>query len=243
MRIRAEDLTALTRKLGRLAELERADEEAILNLPFQIEKVHAGRQLVQEGGRPSDCCLLIDGYACRHKLTLSGARQIVSFHIAGDILDLQHLHFAVADHHVQAITPGTVGWLPKSELKALARRRPNISEALWRDTLIDASIFREWVLNVGRREARPRIAHMLCEFAVRCEAAGLGSAESFEWPMTQEHIADATGLTPVHVNRTLKSLSAAGLLENIRGRYRIKDWARLKQAAEFDERYLHAEAA
>jgi CRP-like cAMP-binding protein len=114
---------------------------------------------------------------------------------------------------------------------------------MWRDTLIDASVFREWVLNVGRRDAKARVAHMLCEFAVRCEDAGLGSAESFAWPMTQEHIADATGLTSVHVNRTLKALTLEGALECERGRYQVADWSRLTQIGEFDKAYLHAAAA
>jgi CRP-like cAMP-binding protein len=243
MRRNDNDLASLTRKLGSLAELDRADQQAILSLPMSIDKVEAGRHLVEEGSRPSECCVLIEGYACRYKVTLAGERQIVSFHIPGDILDLQHLHLALADHHVQSITSARVAWLPKSELKALARQRPNLAEALWRDSLIDASIFREWVLNVGRRKARSRIAHMLCEFAVRCESAGLGPAATFRSPMTQEHIADATGLTPVHVNRTLRSLREDHLLEAIGGRYRIKNWSGLKRVAEFDGRYLHAAAA
>jgi CRP-like cAMP-binding protein len=114
---------------------------------------------------------------------------------------------------------------------------------MWRDTLIDASIFREWVLNVGRRDAKARVAHMLCEFAVRCDVAGLGPVESFAWPMTQEHIADATGLTSVHVNRTLKVLTQDGALECSRGRYWVRDWTRLGQIGEFHKAYLHAVAA
>jgi CRP-like cAMP-binding protein len=236
-------LAALTRKLGSLAPLDDLDRQALHSLPVTIEPVKSGRYLVREGGEPTDCCLLLSGYACRNKVTVPGARQIVSFHIAGDILDLQHLHFAVADHHVQAITRAQVAWIPKAKLRALARQRPAVAEALWRDTLIDASIFREWVLNVGRRDAITRVSHMLCEFATRCEAAGLGPADRFEWPLTQEHIADATGLTPVHINRTLKELSLKGCISSHRGRYRIEDWAMLKNIGEFDRAYLHAAAA
>jgi CRP-like cAMP-binding protein len=199
--------------------------------------------LVREGSQPKNCCLLVTGFACRYKVSAGGGRQIVSFHKAGDIIDLQHLHLRIADHHVQSITSARVAWIPMEELRSLAKRRPAVGEALWRDTLIDASIFREWVLNVGRRDAKERVAHMLCEFATRCEAEGLGSAETFEWPMTQEQIADATGMTSVHVNRTLRALTMDCALRGSGRGYRVNDWARLKHVAGFDPTYLHAEAA
>jgi CRP-like cAMP-binding protein len=158
------------------------------------------------------------------------------------VLDLQHLLFSMADHNVQTITSGTVAWIPSSELKLVAQRRPRIGEALWRDTLIDASIFREWVLNVGRRDAKSRIAHMLCEFAARCRAAGLGSPESIHLPMTQEQIADATGLTAVHVNRMMRALRQDGVIEQKGKELRIVDWDRMRGIADFDPVYLHAAA-
>lgn len=236
-------LASLARKLAALGKLDKRDREALQSLPCTLQKVGAGHQLVREGTQPSDCCLLVSGYACRYKVTPRGGRQIVSFHIAGDVIDLQHLHLAVADHSVQTITGAEVAWIPKAKLRALTAQRPALAEALWRDTLIDASIFREWVLNLGRRDARSRVAHMLCEFAVRCEAAGLGRAASFEWPITQEQIADATGLTPVHVNRTMRALSAEGCIEGRGGRYRVQDWPALISVGEFEKSYLHAAAA
>jgi CRP-like cAMP-binding protein len=236
-------LAAMTRKLARLSKLDGVDRQAIINLPCRLEFVPVGTRLVTEGSEPRDCCVLVKGYACRFKVNEDGERQIVSFHVAGDILDLQHLHLTVADHSVEAITRAEVAWIPKSKLRSVARERPALAEAMWEDTLIDASIFREWVLNVGRREARSRIAHMLCEFATRCEAAGLGSATVFEWPITQDHIADATGLTAVHVNRTPKVLMAEGAIEGGGRSYRVKDWQRLTQIGGFDQMYLHAAAA
>ncbi len=235
-------LGPLIKKLDALASLDQADREAIVRLPFKVERVEGGRHLIQEGSRPSECCVLLKGHACRYKVASDGARQIVSFHIAGDILDLQHLHLEMADHHVQAITPADVTWIPKPELLALTRERPRIGEALWRDSLIDASIFREWVLNVGRRDAKSRIAHMLCEFVVRCEAVGLFKGRIFELPMTQEQIADATGLTPVHVNRMLKALTEEGVLEGGNRSYRVANLQRLQVIGGFDRTYLHAGA-
>jgi CRP-like cAMP-binding protein len=187
-------LASLTRKLGLLAELDDLDRQAINSLPSTIQTVRNGHYLVRQGSQPTDCCLLLTGYACRNKVTVNGSRQIVSFHIAGDILDLQHLHLGIADHHVQAISEAEVAWIPKAKLRSMARQRPMLAEALWRDTLIDASIFREWVLNVGRRDARARVAHMLCEFAVRCEAAGLGRAQG-RWRVRQGLLARCRSLS------------------------------------------------
>lgn len=234
---------AVIRKLERLATLSDEDRQAIGTLPFETRHAGAGTYLVREGERATSCCLLLTGYVCRHKTTSRGDRQIVSFHVPGDIVDLQHLLLSDADHSVQAITEVTYAAVPTAALKAVVQQRPALAEALWRDTLIDASIFREWVLNVGRREAKARVAHMLCEFATRREAAGLGSPTAFELPMTPDDIADATGLTPIHVNRMLAQLTGEGLITRERRTVEIVDWAGMQAAADFDARYLHAAAA
>ena len=235
-------LGTLVSKLGRLTRLTEADRTALSSLPITLRGAGNASHLVREGDAVRECCLLVEGYACRHKLAAGGGRQIVSFHLTGDLLDVQHLLLDVADHNVQAITPVTIGWIPRDALRRLAKERPAIGAALWKDSLIDASIFREWVLNVGRRDALSRIAHMLCEFAARCEAAGLGSFEQFHLPMTQEHIADATGLTSVHVNRMLRTLDREGVLVRAGRDIRIADGARLRSLAEFSPLYLHEAA-
>jgi CRP-like cAMP-binding protein len=114
---------------------------------------------------------------------------------------------------------------------------------MWYDTLVDASIFREWILNIARRDARARIAHVLCEFGVRLEALGLGDRTSYQFPMTQEQLADVTGLTTVHVNRSLMNLEDRGLLTRTQRYVAVADWARLKKAGDFDEAYLHLSMA
>lgn len=233
---------ALIRKLDRLAALDDADHRAIAALPFRLSTARAGAHLVRERDVVSECCLLMSGYAFRYKVAANGNRQIVSFHLASDILDLQHLMLTRADHGLQTLTDARLAWIPVPALQALCRERTAIADALWRDTLIDASIFREWVLNVGQRDAKSRIAHMLCEFAVRREAAGLGSPERFELPMTQEHIADATGLTAVHVNRMLMAMNQEGIIERNKRDVRIRDWERMRRLADFDIDYLHMAA-
>jgi CRP-like cAMP-binding protein len=238
-----EPLEWLIQKIGLLAELTDEDRGAIRTLPASLRTVRALHHLVREGDRPMECCLLVDGFACRYKVTATGNRQIVSFHMRGDVLDLQHLLLPTADHHVQTITEATVAWIPKAAMVALARARPAVGKALWKDSLIDASIFREWVLNVGRRDAKSRIAHMLCEFIVRCEAVGLGSAERLDLPMTQEQIADATGLTSVHVNRMLRVLAEEGVISRRGRQIQVEDWDLMRKVADFDPVYLHEAAA
>ncbi|RYG99756.1 MAG: Crp/Fnr family transcriptional regulator [Alphaproteobacteria bacterium] len=236
-------LSGLTRKLDRLSPLAATDREIISRLPSRMQEVRSQKWIIREGGAITECCILLQGFACRQKLTNNGGRQIVSFHMPGDILDVQHLWFAVADHNVEMVTNGLLAFIPVEELREASLRSPTIAQALWRDALTDASIFREWVLNVGRRDATTRVAHMLCEFAARREAAGLGSPESFELPMTQQDIADATGLTSVHVNRTLRSLESAQILRREGAReIRIADWPKMQRYADFSPEYLHIAA-
>ena len=233
---------ALINKLKRLGRLDSTDVASIASLPSRTEAGRSGQFLVKEGQRVEACCVLLQGYACRSKMTQEGRRQIVSFHMAGDILDLQHFLLQQADHNVQLITAATYAWIPVEALLSVARTRPNIAEALWRDSLIDASIFREWVLNVGQRDSKTRIAHMLCEFAIRRSAAGLGSPDQFELPMTQEQIADATGMTTIHVNRMLSELREQGVIRRKKRTIEIVDWGEMRHIADFDPAYLHQAA-
>lgn len=237
-----EPAAGLIRKLGRLATLDSDERQILSALPYRLETVPAGTLLVSEGSVITQCCVLVEGYACRHKTSAEGKRQIVSFHIAGDILDIQHLMLERADHNVETITGAQVAWVPVDKLRTLALEHPNIGQALWRDVLIDASVFREWVLNVGRRDARTRIAHMLCEVGARALAAGVGSEKHFLLPLSQEQIADATGLTPVHVNRMLRDLREAGALSVVHKGVCIEDFDLLQAISSFDPTYLHAAA-
>ncbi len=190
-------------------------------------------------GRSRRTALLLSGLAYRHKLTPDGSRQIVSLHIPGDMVDLEGSLLKVMDHNVQVLTHAEIAFVPGEAIRQMIEAHPRIGHAMWVDTLIDGSIFREWVVNVGRRDARARIAHLLCEFARRLEVAGLGEKGGYSFPMTQEQLADATGLTSVHVNRTLKSLEAEGLIKREKRFVLIPDWERLRDVAGFNELYLH----
>ena len=218
--------------------LEDADRQALLDLPLRVRSLDHGAYLVREGGLPLVCSVLVDGFAFRQKLTGDGSRQIIALCIPGDAVDLQNMFLDVSDHSVQMLTRGTVVDLNRSDLQHLALSRPALGAAIIRTTLVEASIMREWVVNVGRRDARERIAHVLCEFAVRLEARGLSKA-GFELPMTQEQLADTTGLTPVHVNRVLKGLEADGLITRQRRMIQFPDWRALQHAGDFSRQYLH----
>jgi|UniRef100_UPI0035C9757C CRP-like cAMP-binding protein len=237
-----EPFEAMLRKLDTLAKMDEADRSAIKALPFTVLSAEAGEYLVRERQYETSCCILLSGYACRHKATVRGDRQIVSFHIPGDVLDVWTLLYAVADHNIQTITAARYLVVPSQDLKRVAEARRNVADALWRDSLIDASVFRQWVLNVGRRDAKSRIAHMLCEFATRCALADSGRTDRFEFPLTQADIGDATGLSAVHVSRTLAGMVAERLITCERGMVRVADWGALCGAAAFDPTYLHAAA-
>ncbi len=233
-------LEPLVRKLARWGKLGPADEQAILDLPHKTKSLERHGYIVREREKTTHSCLMLSGFAIRHKIVAGGARQIVAVHMKGDMVDLQNSFLGVADHSVQVLTESEVAFIPREAVQKLAFENRNVGAAMWFDTLVDASIFREWIANIGRRDAYTRIAHLLCEFSLRLKVAGLGEASEYELPMTQEQIADCTGLTAVHVNRTLKTLEAERLIDRRSSRsVSIGDWKKLAAAGDFDSTYLH----
>ena len=138
------------------------------------------------------------------------------------------------------LTAGKIAMISKDEITRIAFERPAVGRAMWLDTLVDGSIFREWIANVGRRDGQTRVAHVLCEFALRLKHAGLGDESGYNLPMTQDQLADVTGLTSVHVNRSIKNLESEGLISRVSPReIVIGDWKRLAAKGDFDSLYLH----
>lgn len=232
-------LMLMARRLGDCSPLDAADTAAILALPFTRRLIPAGQVLVWDGDAPTDSCILLNGFAFRHKSAGSGGRQILSIHMKGDIVDLQNALLPHSDHNVQMLTEGEVAYIPIAAIRALALHHPRVGMAMWHETLVEGSIFREWILNIGRRDAYARIAHLLCEFSLRLQRAELGRQQEYELPISQDQLADAVSLTPVHVNRTLMRLEEEGLIARDRRAIRIHDWRALATVADFNPDYLH----
>ena len=232
-------LSLMLRKLELHAFLPEEDRQAVLALPHTMRTLEPQSYTVREGDPPLACVVLVSGFAYRQKITGDGGRQIVAIHIPGEPLDFQNLFLDVADHNVQTLTRAELAFIPREAIQRIARERPHVAHAILVATLVEASIFREWVLNVGRRDARARLAHVLCEFAVRLEAQGLASEYGYELPMTQEQLADSLGLTSVHVNRTLKLLESEGLIVRNKRNVAFPDWKRMRTVGDFNQRYLH----
>jgi CRP-like cAMP-binding protein len=231
-------LMPLVDKLQRLASLSAPDVKAVLALPHEMRTVPQGQHLVRQGTKTECCTLLLSGWASRQRTTVYGSRQILSFHIRGDFVDLQSALLKTAQDDVQALSRVEIALVPKQAIVDLAFAHPEVGKLLWTDTLIDASIAREWTVNVGRRDARTRILHLMCELYERQRSAGLTFSDDFELPMSQEQLGDATGLTSVHVNRTLQLLGKEGLFKRDRRSVRITDFGTMKHQADFDARYL-----
>ncbi len=232
-------LESLLTNLELRSPLTQDDRKAILALPHTLKILSPGSYLVREGERPTSCGVLLSGFAYRQKLTGDGGRQILSIHIPGEALDFQNVFLNTADHSVQMLTRGQVALVPAVDIQRIASSSQSIGHAILISILVEASVFREWILNVGRRDAKSRLAHVLCELAVRLDAHGLTEEMGYHLPMTQAELADALGLTPVHLNRVIRALEFDGLLLRSRRDLSFPDWERMRDLADFNDRYLH----
>jgi CRP-like cAMP-binding protein len=237
--INARNTHPLIRKLETVFPLSDEERKAILALPIDQRVIEAHQDIVREGDRPSRSFVIADGVACAFKMTGEGKRQILAFHITGDMPDLQSLHLQTLDISIGTITACKVGFIQHEDLQRLCERQARVAAALWRETLIYAAMFREWITNIGRRQALGRAAHFMCEYIVRARAMGLVEDYSCELPITQEELSDAMGLSIVHVNRVLQELRKLGLI-NLESRHlTVLDWTRLQEVGDFDAGYLH----
>jgi len=234
-------LNVLIRKLESIARLSDEERYAILSLPVRTRVLEPRQDIVRDGDKPSQCCLLLDGWACRYKLLSQGRRQIFSFHVPGDIPDLQSLHLHTMDHSLGTLTEASVAFIPHESLLDLTARFPGVAALLWRYTLIDAAIFREWMIGIGRKTAYGRIAHLFCEMYLKLEAVGLAGEHRCPLPITQIDLGDALGLSNVHVNRVLQAMRGKGLITLRGSALVIEAWDELNRVSEFDPTYLHLE--
>lgn len=233
-------LEPMVRNLETRGKFSSEDRQALLSLPHTVKTVEQHHYIVREFDRTAFCCVLLAGFAVRQKVVAGGYRQILAIQMKGELVDLQNSMLDHADHSVQMLTAGKIAMISREEVERVAFERPAVGKILWHESLVEGSISREWTANVGRRDARTRLAHLLCEFSLRMKVAGLGEQDRYELPMTQDQLADATGLTSVHINRTLKSLEADGLIKRGNPRaIQIGDWRKLAKTGDFNSGYLH----
>ncbi|MGZ8997512.1 MAG: Crp/Fnr family transcriptional regulator [Allosphingosinicella sp.] len=207
----------------------------------EIKEIPANRILVRASVPVDYSTLLLDGLVCRYSDLADGQRQIMELHVTGDFLDLHSFLLRHLEHHVGSLTPVRVAIVPHDALRLITEEHAHLTRTLWFSTLLDAATHREKILSVGRRAAVARIAHLMCELFLRLGVVGLAGPDRFKLALTQAELADATGLTSIHVNRMLKQLRDEGLMTFRGGEVVIHDWEGLRRIAEFDPRYLYLE--
>jgi len=234
-------VASLLRKL-RARDIVTAHEEAVLRGTISdVQELPAGRVLVRSGASLSHSTLLIDGIVARYVDLTEGQRQIAELHVFGDFVDLHGFLLKRLDHNVGALTRVTIALAPHEAIRRITEEEPHLARLLWFSTLIDSAVQRERIVSVGRRTALARVAHLLCEMYVRLEVVGHASGGRLELPITQLDIADATGLTSVHVNRMLRKLRESGLVTYRGGEVEIHSWDQLQRVAEFTPDFLYLE--
>jgi len=229
----------LVRKLESYASLSDENKTMIQDLTSeQVEYFESNSDIISDGARPDRVQLILEGWAARYKILHDGSRRIVAFLLPGDFCDLHITVLQEMDHGIMTLTRCRVAHLDSERLNRLTSARSTLTTALWFTTLVDEAVLRQWVINVGRA-APAAIAHLFCELHLRMQIVGLAHGNYVELPLTQEEIAEATGMTPVHVNRTLKQLREQGLIELKSKVLHIPDVAALAKVGGFDDSYLH----
>ena len=194
---------------------------------------------MKAGDVPGFAVVVIHGFLQRYVSRRDGSRQVHSFYIPTDAPSLDSLHLDRADTSLCAVVPSEVGLIPHSALQDLMSARQNVQRLIWRSVLVQSSVYRQWLMRNSRLTADAAMAHLFCEIDVRYRAAGLANGDGCDVPLTQEMLADALGLTGVHVNRTLQSLRDTGMVEHKNGRLFVHDFRALASFADFDPSYLH----
>lgn len=225
-------------KLVSRSNLGAAEQRAILELPAHPAQIQTNRDFVRLGERVDHACFVVAGLVGRFGQNRNGARQITAVHIPTDMVDLHSVVVPQAGSALQALSVATILRVPHMALREVAHRYPAIAEAFWRECVVDAAVLSEWVVNVGRRDAKSRLAHLLCEVACRVTGREEKIRFAIPFPATQTHMGDMTGLTPVHVNRTLQALRRENVVDIQARMIHVLDWRRLIEIADFDGTYL-----
>lgn len=229
----------LARKLSLHTPLSEAERAALGQLLARLQPLRNGETLAAKGDPLDIATLVVEGMLCRAKMLSDGRRQILSLLLPGDLVDAHASLLRRRDDSLEAVGATVVMVVPQSRLAALEQTHPNLRDAFLREAFIETAIAREWVLNVGRRNAREALAHLLCELHTRFEAVGLATADEFRFPLKQQHLADALGLSNIHLNRVLRQLRDERLIVLGRRWVTVPDRPALCAAAHFEGDYLH----
>ncbi len=233
----------LTRKLSHFAPLSHADQNLLDGLSATDEHFAADSNIVSEGQAPRSVFLLKEGMAARYRSLPDGGRQIMTFLIPGDLCNAHMFLLKTMDHSIGTVTPVRVAAIPRERIMDLFHHHPRIASGLWWSSLQEEAMLRERIVSLGRRDARGRIAYLLCELLWRYAAVGLTEGEVFRLPLTQTDLGDALGLTPVHVNRVLKDFRGRHLITMEHRMLHLLDVDGLQKIAAFNKDYLHLEGA
>jgi CRP-like cAMP-binding protein len=233
-------LAKFASKLSRHTALTPQEQQALLDMPLSGGSVRPEEIIVPREGTVQTSCIVVTGLLARTNHTQEGQRQITSFYVSGDMPDLFSLMRPRPTHSLRAVCTSEIVRVPHRALQAAASNHPGLAEALWRHVTLEGDIASEWVVNVGARSAKERLAHLFCEMAVKMECVQEADTH-FDFPVTQTHLAEATGLSTVHVNRSLQALRKDGLLKFEHGKVVIPDWQAMITAGDFDGSYLESE--
>jgi CRP-like cAMP-binding protein len=229
----------LLRKLESFVKLHDGDVDLLNRLVARTREHRTGTDLIREGDRPDDVFLLVEGWAYRYKILPDGSRQIIAYLIPGDLCDIHIFILKEMDHALGLLSDARVASISRAEMQQILDEHPAIAQALFWSTLVDEAVLREWLVNMGQRDAYSRIAHLFCEMWLRMQQVDLASGNEFFLPLTQEQLGDTIGLTKVHVNRVIQRMRGEGLISLTDRTLTIHDAQRLREIAEFDPNYLH----
>ena len=225
-------------KLNLRSNLGPAERQAILDLPARPAQIQTNRDFVRLGEKVDHASFVVAGLVGRFGQNREGNRQITAVHIPSDMVDLHSVVAPEACSALQALAVTTILRVPHDALRLVASRFPAIAEAFWRECVVDSAVLAEWIVNVGRRDARSRLAHLLCEIVCRTESPNRRAGATVSFPATQAHIADMLGLTSVHVNRMIQVLRHEGVAHVHSRLIQVLDWDRLVEIGDFDVDYL-----
>ena len=226
-------------KLRGFAELGDEECKALARVTSEPRAYRSRQDLIREGDQPGPVFVILDGWAFRYKVLPSGSRQIMAFLMPGDACDLHIGMLATMDHSIQTATSAQVATISRQVMDEIMDAHPRIARAMYIAQLVDESTLRAWIVSLGRRSSAERAAHLLLELHIRAVRTGVASQDGMEFPLYQAVLADALGMSPVHVNRVLQDLRQSGAIALRRGVLRIQNAAALTQFSGFDEGYLH----